>query len=217
MNLLVVDDHPLARVGLKAALAYEEHISNIWEAANVSEALKQMYIHKPDVALVDLNLGKECGLDFINVAMKKRYTCRYIVLTSSSRREDFVRAKDSGVHGFVLKDALIEDIAYTIRAVARGKRVFDPTVSEGAAKARTFHELTLREREVLLQIGKGLSNLEIAKRLVISEYTVKKHISNIFAKLGLKHRTEAALFVNSALGEDTVINHISCAWDSSQI
>ncbi|OGO79218.1 MAG: DNA-binding response regulator, partial [Clostridiales bacterium GWB2_37_7] len=150
--------------------------------------------------IVDLKLGREDGLEIVNMANKKDIKTKFIALTSSSRKDDFLRAQQAGVDGYMLKEAFAEDILYAFRVVARGKKFFDPEMLQCAREAEDeLKDLTPREKDVLSELSRGLSNIQIAERLYISENTVKKHISSIFSKLGLSHRLEAAVFVNNTI------------------
>jgi DNA-binding NarL/FixJ family response regulator len=200
MKILVVDDHPLVRKGLVSILAFESDIDQIKEAANVEEAVNLISSFSPDISMVDLRLGKEDGLDVIMRARKNKVNTKFIVLTSSSKKEDFLRAQEAGVDGYLLKEAFTEDIIYAIHVVERGKKFFDSDMMQGCSRELSrggIDELTEREKDVLVELGKGMSNIQIAQKLYISENTVKKHISSILSKLGLNHRTEAALFINN--------------------
>ncbi len=199
MKLLIVDDHPLVRKGIISTLSFEEKIEEIKEASNIAEAMNIIGIYRPEIVIVDLRLGKESGLDLISQAKSKKYTSKFMVLTSSIQREDFEKAKEIGVDGYILKEAFAEDILYAFHVVARGKKFIDPELMgyETEEEKDTLSGLTPREKDVLNELGKGLSNLDIAKKLFISEHTVKKHVSNILSKLELSHRTQAALFVNN--------------------
>lgn len=200
MKVLVIDDHPLVRKGLVSTLAFESDIEQIKEASNVEEAVSLLSSFSPDISMVDLRLGKEDGLDVIMRARKNKIKTKFIVLTSSSKKEDFLRAQEAGVDGYLLKEAFTEDIIYAIHVVERGKKFFDSDMMQSCSKDMCrsgLEELTERERDVLIELGRGRSNIQIAQKLYISENTVKKHISSILSKLGLSHRTEAALFVNN--------------------
>ena len=202
MKVLVVDDHPLVRKGILSILSSEEGITDIIEASNVKEALDKLSSHNPDIVIVDLRLGKEDGLAVVIKGKNSGCTAKFIILTSSSSKEDFLRAQEAGIDGYILKEAFSEDIIYAFHVVARGKKFFDPDMLQYQIE-KTFvylFQLTPREKDVLIELGKGLSNSQIAKRLYISEHTVKKHISSILSKLGLNHRTEAALFAKDKLG-----------------
>lgn len=202
MNILVVDDHPLVRKGISSTLSCDENISAVFEASCIDEALTLINSKKPNLAIVDLNLGKEDGLEIIRRSKVKGTTTKFVIFTSSIKREDFIRSEEEGVDGYLLKDAFSEDILYAIHSVLRGRKFIDPEITKYQVEselANGFTELTPREYDVLVEIGKGLSNGEIAKKLFISEHTVKKHVSSILLKLQLNHRTQAALLVNQAV------------------
>lgn len=200
MKILVVDDHPLVRKGLVSTLSFENDIEQIKEASNVEEAVSLLSSFSPDISMVDLRLGKEDGLDVIARARRNKFKTKFIVLTSSSKKEDFLRAQEAGVEGYLLKEAFTEDIIYAIHLVERGKKFFDSDMMQSCSRdlpGNGLEELTEREKDVLVELGKGFSNTQIAQKLFISENTVKKHISSILSKLGMSHRTEAALFINN--------------------
>lgn len=199
MKILIVDDHPLVRKGISSTLSFEENIEKILEASNVAEAVRFIQTEKPTLAIVDLNLGNEDGLDIIRKSRNKDIDTKFVVLTSSLRKEDYKRSEEVGVDGYILKEAFAEDILYAMHVVLRGKKFIDPEVishQTSSDKYGSLSDLTPRESDVLVELGKGLSNFEIAKELYISEHTVKKHVSNILSKLDLSHRTQAALLVN---------------------
>ncbi|MDR7855059.1 response regulator transcription factor [Tissierella sp.] len=201
MKILIVDDHPLVRKGIVSTLSFEKDIDVILEASNIEEALNVIMREIPTLAIVDLNLGNRNGLEIIAKSRNKGVATKFIILTSSIRKEDFNRAMEVGVDGYILKDAFAEDILYAIHVVLRGKQFIAPEVinyqSKASIETNGFNELTPRESDVLIELGRGLSNYEIAKELFISENTVKKHVSNILSKLELSHRTQVALLVNN--------------------
>ena len=200
MKIIIVDDHPLVREGLALYLNMEEDIEVIGVCANVSEALSMLKSEKPDLALIDLKLGKECGLDIVKSAREWECSSKFIILTSSTSYEDFLMTVKCNVDGYILKEALPEELLYAIRLVSCGRRYYDPKLMEYKLhynEHNFYEQLTPREREVLYEIGRGLSNQQIAKKLFITESTVKKHVGQIFAKLGLKDRTQAALYANN--------------------
>ncbi len=203
MKILIVDDHPLVRKGVSSALSFEENIEEILEASNIKEAMEIIESEEPTLAIVDLNLGREDGLEVVSNSRRIGVKTKFVILTSSVKKEDFIRAKEIDVEGYILKEAFAEDILYAFNVVLRGKRFIDPEVikyqTEITAESSYLDNLTSRESDVLIELGKGLSNYEIAKRLFISEHTVKKHVSNILSKLGLSHRTQAALLVNNSI------------------
>lgn len=200
MKILVVDDHPLVRKGVSSTLGFGDGIEVVLEASNIDEAMELLISQKPNLAIVDLNLGKEDGLEIIKRAKNNRMSTKFIILTSSIKKEDYQRSEELGVDGYILKEAFAEDILYAINVVLRGKKFIDSEViryqTENSMQDEYLKDLTPRESDVLVELGKGLSNFEIAKELFISENTVKKHVSNILSKLELEHRTQAALLVN---------------------
>ena len=202
MKILIVDDHPLVRKGIASTLSFEEDIRNILEASNVNDAVNLIKRESPDLAIVDLNLGSEDGLEIIRKCKDKGSNTKFVILTSSIKKDDYTRSEEAGVDGYILKEAFAEDILYAIHVVLRGRKFIDSEViryqSVNSMEDSHLKDLTSREGDVLVELGKGLSNYEIAKELFISENTVKKHVSNILSKLDLSHRTQAALLVNKA-------------------
>jgi DNA-binding NarL/FixJ family response regulator len=201
VRILVVDNHPLIRKGLVSILSFESDVEQIREASSIKEAMIELINFKPDISLLEIKLGKENGLEIVSNAKQGNIGTKFIVLTSSFQKEDFFKCQQANVDGYILKQAFDEDILYAFRVVTRGKRYYDPEVMKFQAQNGNspINGLSDRERDVLMELGKGLSNIQIAKTLYISENTVKKHISNILFKLGLNHRTEAALFINNSL------------------
>lgn len=200
MRLVIVDDHLLVRKGLVSILSNEQNIKEIKEAAEVEEALKIINEEKPDLAMIDLKLGREDGLQVVMKGREASPGTKFVILTSFISREDFLRAERIGIDGYILKEAFAEDILYAISIIRRGKKYYDPGVVDYKNKGESFsifNELTDREKDVLRELGKGMSNEEIAKKLYISENTVKKHVSSILAKLNMEHRAQVVHIVNS--------------------
>lgn len=201
MRILLVDDHPLVRKGLSHVLSLENDMEIVAEAGNTNEAVTQFENTQPDLVLVDLMLGKEYGIDFIEKCSASDQLCKFIVLTSSAKHQDFKNAEKAGVNGYVLKDALPEELVYAIRLVYQGRKYYDPDLVElmvnGSKENKPTDSLTDREMEVLIALGRGLCNKDIASKLFITEYTVKKHVSQILEKLDVSDRTQAALFAFS--------------------
>lgn len=198
MNIVIVDDHPLVREGLSAVITMEEDMNLIGEASNGDEAITLVARMNPDIALVDLRLANTSGLEIIQSCKGSSPNCKYIILTSSAERADFRQAREVGVDGYVLKDAFPEELLSAIRLVHRGRKYYDPGMVDFMMSKEENNEhieqLTPREFEVLRALGEGLNNKEIAKKLFITEYTVKKHVSQVLAKLELADRTQAALY-----------------------
>ncbi len=203
IKVIMVDDHPLVRKGIEAATRLEEDLELLGCSSNAEEALQLIGDHKPDVALVDLRLKNEHGLEIVRKGRQINPKTRYIVLTSYATEEEIQGAIDEDVEGYVLKEALPEELISAIRTVSQGRKYFDPAVVQYAMeKGRSGNkpdlgELTPRELDVLKALGRGLNNRCIADELFISEHTVKKHVGAVLEKLCLQDRTQAALFAVS--------------------
>jgi DNA-binding NarL/FixJ family response regulator len=200
-KILIVDDHPLVRQGLISLFSFEEDLTCIGEASSNEEAVKVILDKNPDIVLVDLRLGDATGFDLVEkVSSIQNLQCKFIVLTSSAHLADFQKAKEVGAQGYILKEALPEELLYAIRLISSGRKYYDPGIMElvmGNSEEEDFiKSLTPKELEVLRELGSGLSNREIASKLFISENTVKKHVSQVLDKLQLSDRTQAALFAN---------------------
>lgn len=196
MDIVIIDDHPLVRQGLTAVLSIDEDMRIVGDASTAEEGIQLVSEKQPDVAIVDLRLAGSSGLDVIASCKKKIPHCKYIVFTSSGNQEDFFKAETIGVDGYILKQALPEELISAVRLVFQGRKFFDSEMMESILMKNCrdpFGELTSREREVLEALSEGLRNREIAKKLFITEFTVKKHVSQILAKLELSDRTQAAL------------------------
>jgi len=200
MRIVIIDDHPLVRQGLSTVLSIENDISVVGEASTAKEGISLVCEKRPDIAIVDLRLGDSCGLDTIQSCKEQVPECKYVVLTSSADRDDFCRAEEIGVDGYILKQAFPEEIVTAVRLVHRGRKYFDPIMVEHIIHNKVHDPLsvlTSRERDVFNALGEGLRNREIAQKLYITEFTVKKHVSQILAKLDLSDRTQAALLARS--------------------
>lgn len=203
MRVLVMNDHPFIRRGIVSLLEREEVCDWIVEATSFKIGLDVIRKENMDIAIVDMTLGKSCTLDFIRDVRKIQSDCKFIVFTSSLEYHDFHEAKALQVDGYILKDVLPEEFVHALRIVQKGRRYYDPDVLDLQQTSDLNHQsveqLTPKEREVLVELGKGKTNREIAHDLFISEFTVKKHVGQILAKLELPDRTQAALYAN-ALG-----------------
>jgi DNA-binding NarL/FixJ family response regulator len=200
VKILIVDDHPLVREGLSSMLTLEPGCEITGQASSVAETLEMLPKTQPDLVLVDLRLKDGCGLDIIERAKERGIKSKFIVLTSSAEKRDFERAQKAGADGYILKDALPEEILYTIRIVGQGRKFFDPSLMQMIMEDfghNLIDELTPREYEVLMALAKGMRNSQIARKLFITECTVKKHVSQILFKLDLNDRTQAAIYANS--------------------
>jgi two-component system nitrate/nitrite response regulator NarL len=202
LKVIVVDDHPLVCEGIKAILDHEEGMEMAGSAGSGLEAEQLFAKIRPDMALVDLRLPGENGIDIIRRLRQLAPDCRFVLLTTYAEPDDVRRAMEAGVDGYILKEALPEEMTAALRLVGRGRPYFDPTVMQMMLHQPKkgedqISDLTERELEVLRALTHGLSNREIAGTLYVTEHTVKKHISSILSKLELKDRTQAALYAVS--------------------
>ncbi|WP_449599539.1 response regulator [Paenibacillus sp. Marseille-Q9583] len=200
MKIVIVDDHPLVRRGLASVISMQPNVKFAGEATNGQEALLVIEETQPDLVLIDLKLADESGLDVIKKARARGIVSKFILLTSSASREDFLKAEEVLVDGYVLKEALPEELLFAIQLVHKGRKYYDPGLMEDKmrmSEGSPTDELTPKEKEVLIELGQGACNREIASRLFISEFTVKKHVSQILAKLQVADRTQAALYANA--------------------
>lgn len=197
MNVVIVDDHPLVRQGLNSILSIDRDIEIVGEAANIRDAVELIEKVHPELSIVDLKLGGENGLEIVRQSKSKNVACKFLILTSSVNAHDFKQAEVLGVEGYVLKEALPEEFLYALHLVAKGRKYYDPVIMDMVAndlREGPIDDLTPREQEVLIALSQGLKNIEIAEKLFVTEYTVKKHVSQILEKLSLRDRTQAALY-----------------------
>jgi len=201
IKVLIADDHTVVRKGIRALLETEPGITVVGEAADGEDAIHRALALKPDVILMDLVMPKLDGVQAIKELREVLPEAKVLVLTSFAEDRRIVAAIEAGALGYLLKDSSPEDLARAIREVHRGESSLHPKVAQQLikklqrpAEEPEREELTARERKVLALIARGLSNREIARELSISEPTVRTHVSNILRKLGLKSRTQAALY-----------------------
>lgn len=210
IRVLIVDDHPVVRQGLRTFLSSRAGLEVAGEASDGNEAVTEAGRLDPDVVLLDLVMPRGGGIDAIRRLRTAGDRPRVIVLTSFAGDDQVVDAVRAGAAGYLLKDVPPADLEAAIRRVHEGGVLLDPSVV-GAVMAEVAHaegppgveELTARERQVLSLLAQGRSNRELAAELYVSEKTVKTHVSSILAKLRLTDRTQAALFaVRHGLTED---------------
>jgi two-component system nitrate/nitrite response regulator NarL len=201
INILVVDDHPLVRRGIIDILSLNNSWKDIIEASNIENAFKVISAQQVDIIIVDLHLGIENGFDLIEKVKKLYQNIKFIILTSSSSVMDFKRAQLLNVEGYILKDAFIDDIIYALNVVVRGQNYYSPQLlCNSMNESKEMMSLTIREKEVLFQLSRGMTNSQISNALYIAEGTTKKHISNILSKLDMNNRIEAVLYARNIYG-----------------
>jgi two-component system, NarL family, response regulator len=193
IRVLVVDDHPLMRIGLRARIEAEPDMEVVAEAGDGPAAIAAYSAHKPDIMLLDLRLPGMDGPQIITVIRRDDPTAKIIILTTYDADEDVYRAVQAGARGYLLKGTFAEGILEAIRNVHAGRRLIAPEVAARLADRVSSPSLTSREVAVLELVAKGMSNKEIGAALFVSETTIKYHLKNIYSKLGASDRTEAAL------------------------
>ncbi|MET0840287.1 MAG: response regulator transcription factor [Marmoricola sp.] len=204
VRVLVVDDHTMLRMGLVQLLATAPDLEVVGEASNGVEAVARAAELEPDVVLMDLQMPQMDGIGATREIVAAG-SSQVLVLTSFSDSERIVDVLDAGAVGYVLKDTDPEDLLDAVRAVARGDSPLHPRVarqlltSRGRAGGRG--DLTAREREVLELVRQGLANKQVARRLGITERTVKAHLTSIYSAIGVTDRTSAALWAQRHRGE----------------
>ncbi|MDT3396438.1 response regulator transcription factor [Streptomyces sp. B1866] len=212
VRLLLVDDDPLVRAGLRLMLGGSPDIEVVGEAADGAEATRLADLHAPDVVLMDLRMPTVDGLAATEALRRRRRPPQVIVLTTFNAEEHVLRALRAGAAGFLLKDTPPAEIVAAVRRVAAGDPVLSPAVTQQLIAhvadsgrdarrdraARLLDRLNDREREVAVAVGQGRPNAEIAAELFMSVATVKTHVSRILTKLDLNNRVQIALLAHDA-------------------
>ncbi len=203
IRVVVVDDHVVVRSGLEQLLATTADIQLVGTAANGLEALEVVAAMDPDVVLMDLSMPELDGVEATRQIAARFPRSRVLVLTSFSDQTRILEALSAGADGYLLKHAEPDEIAAGIRSVFEGGSPLDPKAARVLLESRrsrrhTVH-LTDREQEVLLLVREGLANKQIARRLGISERTVKAHLTSVFQRLGVTDRTQAAIWATNNL------------------
>jgi DNA-binding NarL/FixJ family response regulator len=202
IRLLIADDHPLVRAALSDLLDGADDIDVVGATADGREAVEVALATSPDVVLMDLEMPELNGMDAIRSLREAGSEARVVVLTTFSDRDRILGALDAGALGYLLKDAEPEEIIRGVRAAARGESPLAPRaahellIERAEGQGRPEAELSAREQEVLALVAEGLPNKLIARRLEISEKTVKAHLTSVFAAIGVTDRTQAALWAH---------------------
>ncbi|RUO76105.1 two-component system response regulator NarL [Idiomarina seosinensis] len=210
-TIMLVDDHPLLRKGLKQLIALEDDMQVVAEASNGQDALRLAPEYDPDLIVLDLNMQGMDGIETLKKLRDAGVTSRIIMLTVSDADDDVVAAITNGADGYLLKDMEPEQLLEQIHRAVTGKMVLSEAITEILATAlrqpaktpsSQLSSLTNREYEILSLIAKGMSNKVIARELDISDGTVKVHVKHLLKKLGLRSRVEAAVWMVNQQGEN---------------
>jgi DNA-binding NarL/FixJ family response regulator len=202
-RLMIVDDHEVVRMGLRAALEVEEDFQVVAEAGNGQEAIDKALAHRPDIVLMDVRMDGLGGIEACREIRNELPDTRVLMLTSYAEEETVVSALLAGAAGYVLKNVARARLLEALRSVAKGETMLDSRLTKTVLERLTAPKpkpaadddnLTEREREVLALIAEGATNKEIAAKLVVSENTARNHVSHILAKLGFSRRSEAAAY-----------------------
>ncbi len=206
LRVLVVDDHPLFRQGVVATLTREPGFEVVGEAETIAEALTRARLTRPDVVLLDVALPDGSGVDAVGPILEALPGTRIAVLTSSDDSDTVLAALRAGASGYLLKGTGSAELVQALKAICRGENYTSPKAASRllteVAHPRPVPgaDLSPRERTVLEMLGQGLTNREIAQQLYLSEKTVKRHVTVVMQKLGVRNRVEAALIAAKQSG-----------------
>jgi len=191
IRILLVDDHPLLRLGITALAADERDMQFVAEACNGREAVELFRKHRPDITLMDLQMPEMNGIDAMTIIRDEFPEARFVVLTTYTGDVQVLRALKAGARAYLLKSLLRKELLDTIRAVHAGQKRIPPEIAAQLADHAADDSLTTREIDVLRLIATGLANKIVADELDITEETVKGHVKNILSKLDANDRTHA--------------------------
>ncbi|MEU0534124.1 response regulator [Amycolatopsis tolypomycina] len=202
VRVVVADDQDLVRAGFAMILGAQPDIEVVAEAGDGAEAVEAVRAHAPDVLLLDIRMPRMDGIEAAKIVCAST-SCQVLMLTTFDQDDYVYEALRAGASGFLLKDVRRDDLVQAVRVVAAGDALLAPSVTRrliaqytarpAAPAPQRLAELTARERQTLTMIARGLSNAEIAAELVVSEHTVKTHVSNLLSKLGLRDRVQAVI------------------------
>lgn len=206
VRVILADDHPMFRDGLKLALSAMDGVEVVAEATDGVQAVTLAAEYQPEVVLMDVNMPSLNGIDATRRIVAESPHIGVLILTMFDEDESVFQAMRAGARGYLLKGADQDDIVRAVRAVARGDAIFGPALARrligyfqvGRGVAVPFSGLTDRERDVLERLARGRSNAEIAKELFVSPKTVRNHVSNVFAKLQVTDRAQAIVRAREA-------------------
>ena len=193
IRILIVDDHPIMRIGIATLISSSDEMVCVAQAGNGDEAIQLYSEHKPDIILMDLRLPGISGVETIRRIRKIAPGARFIVLTTYEGDEDIHQAMEAGASGYLVKGLPQEMLVKAVRRVHAGGRFLPPPVSQALAERTPGANLSARERQVLELLAKGKSNKEIANDLGIAEATVKCHVAVILMRLNVSDRTKAVV------------------------
>jgi len=194
IRVILADDHPLTRAGLKSYIEKENDIELVGEASDGQQAWDLIEREKPDVALLDIRMPIENGVSLARRIKDLKLPVISVMLTSFDAQQYVIASLRAGARGYILKTVKPDELSRAIRTVARGGLYLDGEVARSIENEEgVFEALSAREREVLLYAARGLSSKEIASDLIISERTVQTHLASIYDKLGARNKTEAML------------------------
>ncbi|MCO6005541.1 response regulator transcription factor [Actinoallomurus purpureus] len=205
VSIVIADDQELVRSGFAMILDSQPDLTVVAEAADGAEAVAAVTEHRPDVVLLDIRMPRMDGIEAAR-EICARSPSRVLMLTTFDQDDYVYDALYAGASGFLLKDVRRDDLVHAVRVVAAGESLLAPTVTRrlisdltarrpraAASPTTGLDALTSREKETLVLLGRGLSNAEIATAMVVSEHTVKTHVSNVLSKLGLRDRVQAVI------------------------
>ena len=191
IRVIIADDHPVVREGLGALINYQKDMKVVSEAANGRQAVRQFFLHRPDVILLDLRMPEMDGIAATKAILERMPRAKIIVLSTYKGDEDVYQALKAGAKAYLLKDSSRMELLNSIRSVYGGQVNVSPPVSAQLVAGLVRERLTKREMEIIRQVVAGKSNKEIGSLLHVTEGTIKVHIGRILKKLGAAGRTEA--------------------------